>query len=199
MSANAKACLGLRRALAAGMLCLAAGSGHLFAAPCDSVPHCEAQPQAPVKYGALETKGWAWYCTGDHPYYWNNAPYLGLGGDNFGWTAKTHFTVSENPFPEWNNPAKFDATITHWSIHSDTITMTIGCSRQPQNAPVQSCTNGTHVSSDPKWPIVGAVQNYCIQTGPIPVCVQAWNEQGPNGQMAACTEEALTSWCIVCN
>jgi len=185
--------------LASAALALLLGSRPLVAAPCDGVPLCQPQTQAPVGFGHLETKGWAWYCTGDHPYYWNNAPDLGLGGDNFGWTARTHFTVSENPFPEMNNPSKFDATITHWSFHDDTITMTIGCSQQSQNGPVQSCSNGTRVIDDPKWPITGSVQNYCIQTGPIPVCIQVWTEQGPNGTVAACTEELTKSWCVVCN
>jgi hypothetical protein len=37
--------------------------------------------QASVHYGGLDTKGWAYYCTGDHPYYWNNDSTLGFGSN----------------------------------------------------------------------------------------------------------------------
>ncbi len=188
----------VRRVLMTGAVCLLAGSGPSIAAPCDFVPYCEPQQQAPVQYGFLEIKGWAYYCTGDHPYYWNNAAWGGLGGNNFGWTANTHFSVSENPFAEDGAPSKFDATIDHLSVHKDSIVMTIGCSRQPQNFPAQSCSNGTRVVSDPKCPVRGAVQNYCTQTGPVPVCIQAWSEQCSNG-IAMCTEELDATWCVVCN
>ncbi len=76
--------------------------------------------------------------------------------------------------------------------------MTLGCSRQPQNFPAQSCTNGTRVTSDPQCPIVGSVQNYCIPQGPVAACIQVWTEQCSTG-IASCTEESGATWCVVCN
>jgi hypothetical protein len=36
----------------------------------DGVPDCQEQVQAPVSYTGWQTQGWAYYCTGDHPYFW---------------------------------------------------------------------------------------------------------------------------------
>src|ERR1700761_1293124 len=50
-----------------------------WAEVCSGVPQCEQQQQAAVSYNADQTRGWAYYCTGDHPYYWG-ASWAGLSG-----------------------------------------------------------------------------------------------------------------------
>jgi hypothetical protein len=57
------------------------GSSSALADACDSkrwgggspssIPDCELQVQAPLTFSALDSKGWAFHCGGDHPYYWS--------------------------------------------------------------------------------------------------------------------------------
>ena len=128
------------RRLIAGLLIVAAMTCTPLAAwahtPCDPtfmspVTNCELQTQAPVHYGSWETQGWAYYCTGDHPYYWGpNANYY----ENFTWDSSC-FSVAENWWAE-GSPNKFDATITNWCINpgGQKITVTLGCSKDPPPA-----------------------------------------------------------------
>ena len=37
-----------------------------------AVPNCQSQLQAPISYSAWQTQGWAYYCTGDHPYFYHS-------------------------------------------------------------------------------------------------------------------------------
>lgn len=82
---------------------------------------CELQVQAPVTYTGWQTQGWAYYCTGDHPYYqganWN--VYNAFTFDN------SCFSVAENRFAEGQN--KFDALITNWCVTTQQITVTLAC------------------------------------------------------------------------
>lgn len=97
-----------------------------LAAACttDNVPNCEPQVQAPVTYSGWDTKGWAYRCGGDHPYYW--------GIDSafpYNYSANNHcFTITENPINEAGDKSKFDATFTNYCFKKETITVTIGCS-----------------------------------------------------------------------
>jgi hypothetical protein len=100
-----------------------------------------------VRYGPWDTKGWAYYCTGDHPYYWNNDDVLGFG-NNFRFDNKC-FTVTENPFAE-NEPSKMDATITNWCPKHEDITITLGCSKQSTTIPCESTNSGP--MKDPACP-----------------------------------------------
>src|SRR3954471_1126491 len=130
-----------------------------LAAPCDGVPQCEPQTKESVFYSSWRTKGWAYYCTGDHPYYWNNDSILGFG-NNFSWEPHENVSVIENPFAESSDsPSKMDATITNWDPSPRTITVTLGCSQQPQDV---SCPNinKTKVGPDPKCPMQGSIKNH---------------------------------------
>jgi hypothetical protein len=161
------------------------------AEPCDGVPQCEAQVMAPVYYGAWQTSGWAYYCSGDHPYYWNNDQILGFG-NNFTWDNSC-FSVIEDPFAE--DLTKMDATITNWCLADEDITVTLGCSQQPQGGP--SCpNNNTKVGPDPGCPMQGSVKNHCSSTNP-PVCIQTWTEQCSTGP-AFCTDDLTVIWCVTC-
>jgi hypothetical protein len=183
-----------RLALFLGVLTVIAYPSGSGAAPCDGVPHCAPQVMAPVHYSAWQTSGWAYYCTGDHPYYWNNDSILGFG-NNFSFDNSC-FSVIENPFAEGNTQqSKMDATITNWCLKGEDITVTLGCSQQPQQGP--SCPgNNTTVGPDPGCPMQGSPANHCSNTNP-PVCIQTWTEQCADGP-AYCTDDLLSVWCIVC-
>lgn len=111
-----------------GVFAFIANPYRSVAAPCDGVPDCEPQVMDIVQYSELQTKGWAYYCGGDHPYYWNNDPILGFG-NNFS-ADNSCFKITENPFVEDVN--KMDATITNWCNAIEVVAVTLGCSRQPQ-------------------------------------------------------------------
>lgn len=92
----------------------------------DKIPDCELQVQQQVYFPKSYTSGWAFYCTGDHPYFW--------GYQYSFWPSYTFdnscFTVTENIFYE--DVGKFDATITNWCIKPENIVVTLACSSKPQ-------------------------------------------------------------------
>ena len=91
-----------------------------------SIPDCELQVQASLKFSAWESKGWAFYCTGDHPYFWG----LAQGYSPAYTFDNTCFTVPENASAEGSNTSKFDATFTNWCFKHETVTVTLACSDQ---------------------------------------------------------------------
>jgi hypothetical protein len=179
-------------AVVLGIVTALAYAGSASAAACDGVPQCEPQTQASIRYNPWETKGWAYYCTGDHPYYWNTAQVLGFG-NNFSFNNKC-FTVTENPFAE-NEPSKFDATITNFCLKHENITVTLGCSQQSTDVP---CKNNTSkVVKDPNCPIVSGTQKNICNQGPVPACIQVWEEQCASGAVY-CTADEAVIWCVTC-
>ena len=74
-------------------VCLTASNGSG-----DPIPNCEVQTQAPVPYGRAETKGWAYYCTGDHPYYWGYPGYDYLFPSSYGYYEVTEGALSIDMF-----------------------------------------------------------------------------------------------------
>ncbi len=185
-----------RVALLVGAVCFIGHLENTTAAPCDGVPFCETQQQAPVHYWSWQTSGWAYYCSGDHPYYWNNGQNTLGFGNNFTWDNSC-FQVTENPFAE-SEPSKMDATITNWCIHrgGEDITVTLGCSQQPQGGPSCPNNNTKVVFHDPKCPVQGSPQNHCAP-GIFPVCYQTWTEQCNDGP-AYCTADQGVIWCVEC-
>jgi hypothetical protein len=90
-----------------------------------SIPDCELQVQTPLKFSAWDSKGWAFHCTGDHPYSWGLVD---------GWSPSytfdnSCFTVPENAATE-SDDSKFDATFANWCFKSETVTVTLACSSQ---------------------------------------------------------------------
>ena len=101
-----------------------ASSAWAQADPCNSsIPDCQVQIQAGISYHGWETQGWAYYCSGSHPYFWNYS---------FG---NSCFEVTQNGPEEQNNPSKFDATITNWCLTTETIPVALACSDQVQPRP----------------------------------------------------------------
>jgi len=182
--------------LLVGAVCFTDHLKNVIAAPCDGVPFCVTQQQAPVHYWSWQTSGWAYYCSGDHPYYWNNGQSTLGFGNNFTWDNSC-FQVTENPFAE-SEPSKMDATITNWCIHrgGEDITLTLGCSKQPQAGPSCPNNNTKIVFQDPKCPVQGSPQNHCAP-GIFPVCYQTWTEQCSDGP-AYCTADQGVIWCVEC-
>jgi len=180
------------RSLALGCALLAWSVG-ASAELCKGIPDCQPQTMSAVRYGPLDTKGYAYYCSGERPFYWNPDTTLGLFGHNFR-IDNGCFTVSENPFAE-DQPDKFDATITNWCAKHETLTITIGCSSMPQT--VACTTNALKVTKDPACPMVaGTYKNFC-SPGPIPACVQVWQESCSTGP-AYCTDDLTGVWCYTC-
>ena len=156
------------------------------------IPGCEPQQQGPVKYGAWDTKGWAYYCTGDHPYFWGFA--AGYPGD-FSKNSDC-FSAAENEFAE-GSPNKFDATFTNWCFKSEELVVTLSCSNVEPPGFQASCTHtvGGPVK-DPGCPQSNA-KNYCTTNSNPPVCIQTFDETCGNTKYD-CTIDLLVTWCFQC-
>ncbi|MFO1303697.1 MAG: hypothetical protein U1F54_08185 [Burkholderiales bacterium] len=189
---------GRMAAVIAALAALAALAAPAAAEVCKGVPDCVPQEMAPVKFGPLDTKGWAFYCKGDHPYYWNTDSVLGLFGFNYSHTNNRCFTVTENGFAEKDPGSKFDATITNWCLRHETIKVTIGCSSVPSSVPATCANKGpVRIIKDPHCPVAsGTVKNYC-SGGPVPACIQTWQENCESGP-AYCTADVTLTWCYAC-
>ena len=87
------------------------------------IPDCELQVQPALKLSGWDTKGWAFCCTGDHPYYWG----LFQGFSPSFAFNNTCFSVAENAATDDADAGKFDATFTNWCLKSETVTMTLAC------------------------------------------------------------------------
>ena len=102
----------------------------------ERITNCQTQVQAPVTYGGWDSKGWAYECKGEFPYYW------GLDyGYSPSFTTNNHcFSVAENAVNEGDDPSnsKFDATFTNWCLKKETITVTLACSSDPPPSSVSS-------------------------------------------------------------
>ncbi len=94
--------LGSMFALGPGM---ASAQGCVRRSECYINDHCQNQVQAPISYNGWETKSWAYYCTGDHPDFFNS-----VNGYAYG---NTCFDAAENSLAENDN---FDGSFTNWCI-----------------------------------------------------------------------------------
>jgi hypothetical protein len=105
--------------------------------PCagSSIVDCQAQPQAGVTYSGWATKGWAYYCTGDHLYYCSGVEGKCVGAIRSGYEFNNHcFSIAENTNYETNS-TKFDATITNWCAKKETLVITLACSDKLDTSP----------------------------------------------------------------
>lgn len=172
---------------------------------CDGVPNCQEQTKGAVSYKGLETKGWAYYCTGEYPYYWNNAPSAALGfGSNFK-RSPSCFSISENPGGETtDHPSKADFTITNWCGDGifpvkKKITVTLGCSKISQDDSPPSCPGHYETTDDPNCPLEGPARNTCSSTGVG--CIQTYTEKCSNGKVYYCTKDLYAgglTYCMTC-
>lgn len=156
----------------------------------DPIPNCEHQVQTPIHYKALQTQGWAYYCTGDHPYFYGLAQgYI----DAYTWDNSC-FSVSEYEFGDGIN--KLDVTITNWCLKGEDITMTLACSSTPQPG-VAPCTVTGNPVADPGCP-QSNIRNTCSNSNP-PVCIQTYTETCANDNTTYfCTMNLGVAYCLRC-
>lgn len=164
----------------------------VFGSPCERVPKpCEEQTMSAVHYKALQTKGWAYYCTGDYRFYYDNDNVLGFGNN---WKrSPSCFSVVEQS-ASTAHPSKAQFSITNWCHHSsfpfapkdDDITVTLGCSKIPPGVN-PSCDNPTQINHDPGCPLQGHETNTCSQYGIA--CIQTYTEKCTDGTEYYCTRD----------
>jgi hypothetical protein len=160
---------------------------------CAHVPNCELQTQAPVHYYAWDTKGWAYYCTGDHPYFWG----INQGGYpfNYSW-HNSCLTVSEN-IAEETAPNKADFFVTNWCLKGENLTVSLACSSGPPPG-VGYCSNTVGgLVKDPGCTQVD-VKNYCNPNVNFVECIQTFGEICGNGKKYTCTDDLNVIWCNQC-
>src|SRR5687768_15125735 len=115
----------LRRAsLLAVAISIGISSG-AWGTPCDPtifqpVPDCQVQTQTPVRYDGWDTSYWAFYCGGDHPYFWGMSSGWIL---NFTWDNSC-FSAIENVFGE-TEANKFSVLFTNWCITHQYVTVSL--------------------------------------------------------------------------
>lgn len=177
--------------LLAALLHPAAALAEACSGGATTIPECERQVQAAHSYSGWETKGWAYYCTGDHPYYWGASSYI-LGNYS---SNNSCFSVAENVFAE-NQANKFDATITNWCLKSESITITLGCSKQPPPGFPATCNITGSPVSDPGCKTTN-ITNHCSSSNP-PVCFQTSSETCDDGTSYSCTTDLAVTWCFKC-
>lgn len=92
-----------------------------------SIPDYALQVQAPLTFSTLDSMGWAFRCSGDHPNYWSL-----LDSHSPSYTFNNRrFTVPENAVSKQGNSGKFDATFANWRFKKVTATLTLARSTQP--------------------------------------------------------------------
>jgi len=169
-----------------------------WSTPCDQtltppvVPDCELQQQAPVHYWSWETSGWAYYCTGDHPYFWGMQQGFIL---NYTWDNSC-FSVTENVFAD--NLNNLDATITNWCLHrgGEDLTVTLGCSSMPPPGSASCKLGDDPVRKDPGCPQSDS-HTFCSSTNP-PVCLLTAIETCPDGTEYFCSFSYGITTCYKC-
>lgn len=150
--------------------------------PCDGVPNCQYQQQTGISYGGWDTKGWAYYCTGDHPYFWGDF-YANVEGR---WVqTNSCFETTENRLAEQSSPNKLDVTVTNWCAKREDYVISLACSSTPPPGLTNNCSGPANPVKDPGCPIQGNIANHCISSLPIADCFQTWQEQCGN----------TTYWC----
>jgi hypothetical protein len=162
--------------------------------PCTSnyipIPTCELQAQAPVHYEGWQTTNTAYYCTGDHPYFYGlNQSYI----FSYVWDNPC-FSVSENMYLDDVN--KLDVLVTNWCITAQNLDLTLACSATPQPGTAFCATQGGPVS-DPGCP-QGASKTYCSRGGTVPVCFQLYKETCSNNVSYQCQIMFGISSCLQC-
>jgi hypothetical protein len=93
-------------------------AGSASANPCvKQITNCQPQVMAGISYSGWETKGWAYYCSGDHPYYWGKSTFE---------SNNSCFSVAEQMFR--TNNRKLNVTITNWCFKKETLVLILACS-----------------------------------------------------------------------
>ena len=90
---------------------------------------CQNQTQAAVGYNGSQSQGWAYYCGGDHTYFYG-------GTNGIAWN-NTCFTETENGFFESGNKA--DADFINWCATGQSLVVVLACYSQSCDAGGGGC------------------------------------------------------------
>lgn len=165
--------------------------------PCEGIPDCELQQQSSVPYKRSQTQGWAYYCSGDHPYYWGSA-YAGNSGR---WVqTNSCFTTTENGLAETGDPGKLDVTVTNWCAKAESYSISLACSPQAPPAWQENCTgNSQYVTHDPGCPTVPNSSKQLSRTiGGVPLFFFLWVEQCSANLFWNCSSDQGLVQCSSC-
>ncbi len=152
--------------------------------PCDGVPECQLQPQAPFSMSGWETTTKAYHCKSPYPFAW------GMGYSQTGSPS-----VSAIGGEDGATPGTEGILLTNWNpFQKDEVHITVACSKK--NVFGGDCGA---TQKDPGCPVVaGSQHNYC-SSGPVPVCFQTYQERcAPSNQLYSCTIDLLVAWCSPC-
>jgi hypothetical protein len=133
-----------RLGLTGGILLVATlWTGGAFANPCvKTITNCEPQVMSGINYSGWETKGWAYYCSGSHPYYWGRSTYE---------FSNKCFSVAEQTFR--TDQSKLNVTVTNWCFKKETLVLTLACSSDKPGFPCFSSDRlGCPANRDPDRP-----------------------------------------------
>jgi hypothetical protein len=186
----------LRRAVLLAVAISIGISSAAWATPCDPtifqpVPDCQVQTQTPVRYDGWDTSYWAFYCGGDHPYFWGMSSGWIL---NFTWDNSC-FSAIENVFGE-TEANKFSVLFTNWCITHQYVTVSLGCSKQPPPGFPPACNTVGDAVADPGCK-QGTPSNHCSSTNP-PICFETVTETCDDGTRYFCTADIGFVWCYKC-
>ena len=155
----------------------------------DPIPDCEPQVQQPELWHWGSLGGWAYYCTGDHPYFWTY--YSG----SYTWDNSC-FTLLAI-FEEGQIPSKADFTIGNWCLKAESLTVTLGCSKQPSPTYAgKSCTTYAAGPVGDPGCTQTSVRDNCYPGEAT--CYLFSTEQCSNGTVYDCTAIDGIVWCYQC-
>jgi len=151
---------------------------------CDGIKECQVQNQPWQDLGGWDTIAQGYTCKGEYPYaraytYWQ--------------TGRP--SISAMGIIRDVTPQTYDIMLTNWNLFADDqFGIILACSKINQNG--DSCGGPQR---DPGCPVIsGTDHNYCSR-GPVPVCIQEWEERcSANKQRYTCTDELLITWCQAC-
>jgi hypothetical protein len=152
--------------------------------PCDGYKECEVQPQVPFAMNGWETTTQSYTCQSPYPFV-ANATYTQSGSPSVSVLA----VVAEE------YPGTEDMLLTNWNLFAtDVVWVSLACSKI--NSFGGTCGAP---QSNPGCPTVaGSSHNYCSR-GPVPVCIQTFEERcAANNQLYSCTTDLLVTWCSPC-
>lgn len=165
--------------------------------PCSGIPNCTLQQQAPISLKEAKPQGWAFYCSGSHPYYWG----LAWAGNTGRWVQTDKcFSTAENAQAE-DTPNKLDVTLDNFCTTRDyTISLACSANTPPKFTP-PACGSGSTqtVFTDPNCPSSTKVTSTCSTGTLAPVCFQTWAEQCSNNTTWSCTLDVGITSCQGCS
>jgi len=151
---------------------------------CNGIRECQVQPQPWQDIGPWGSIAQGYTCVGAYPYA-NYYTYIQTGSPS----------ISAMGIVRDVTPQTYDILMTNWNLFAhDKVEVILACSKYNING--GSCGG---VQRDPNCPVIGGSQHTYCNGGPVPVCIQDWNERcSANQQLYQCTDELAITWCTPC-